>query len=356
MNQDNLSAIVADIGPLAIERLAGKTVFLTGSGGFLGQSIVQTIDWLNAFMVEDKTPIRLIALDAIEANQVHRDLLLRPERVEFINNDLSFDIGVQEKVDYCIHMAGIASPYWYQKMPLKTFDVSVEGSRKVLELAKRNNARYLFTSSSEVYQAPPADQIPTPETYVGAIPLDSVRSAYDIGKAAGEALTHIYHREFGLETIIIRIFNSFSEGMKEKDHRILPRLGSAFKAGRPLRIFASKADPSQLPTRTYCPAANTIVGAFRALLLGVPGEVYNIGVSSPEITVMELAQRAANILGRAVNYELVESPNAYTTEPMRRCPSIEKARAVLGYKPIVDLDAGLYRFLTWAMKEYSGSL
>ena len=336
--------------------LADKTVLLTGSGGFLGRYIVYVIDHLNATRLLTR-PCSLIGLDAITANQPARDALQRPECAFFINHDLKLDIGLETRIDFAIHAAGIASPHWYQQYPLETIDVAVGGSRKVLEIAKRDGARYLFLSSSEVYQT--ATEVPTPESYVGAIPTTTARSSYDVSKAMGETLAYVYWQKFGLHTNTVRIFNSFGPGLRETDHRILPRLASAIKAGHPLCIFTPKAlprlDPEAfLPTRTYCYAANTVLGLFLALLRGRAWEVYNIGVDTPEINVAELCRRAARVLARSVPYELIESPAVYSTEPMRRCPNIAKASTQLGYEPIVDINEGLRCFFDWALRTYTG--
>lgn len=332
--------------PSVIDELRGKTILLTGSGGFLGRKLVRVIDLLNA---EVGTCIRLIALDAIMENMVTRESLKLPKFIDFVNHDLSMGIGVATKLDYVIHAAGIASPYWYQKDPLKTFDVALKGTRMCLELAQKNNARFLFTSTSEVYQTPDEANVPTSESYVGAIPLRAPRSCYDMSKAAAETLTHIFQGD-GVDTVTVRIFNSFGPALRETDYRIMAKLGSAMRSGQPLRIFIRG---EMAPTRTYCYAVNTVLGILLALVRGASGGVYNIGADTPEISVWGLVARAQR-LGFPVTAEVVEPPAVYVAEPQRRCPDITHARNDLGYELAVDLDDGLTRFLHWCTAHYTG--
>jgi UDP-glucuronate decarboxylase len=240
----------------------------------------------------------------------------------------------------------------YKKFPLLTIEVAVDGSRRLLEVAHEYGAKYLFTSTSEVLQTPPPECIPTNERYVGAIPTMTDRAPYDVSKALGETLTFTYWRQHGLHAINVRLFNSFGAGMAEKDQRILPRLASSIVAKRALTVYGH--DERTLPTRTYCPAANTAYGILLALVKGKPAGLYHIGAPNPEITVPELCKLAARVLGREVPYQLMPPPDVYETEPRRRCPDIGLAQRELGYELVVPLEDGLKSFLSWALSVYTG--
>lgn len=327
-------------------KLSGKTVFWTGTNGFLGRWVLRVIAQLNKSVLE--APCRLIAVDLAMPSAEERESVNDDDHITYLAHDLTQRAALQSTpLDYVVHMAGIASPHHYKKRPLETIDVALEGSRGALENAKHHNARYLFCSSSEVYQT--ADVTPTPETYIGAIPSDSSRSCYDVSKLMGETLAHVYHTQFGLDTGSIRIFNSMGPGIAESDHRILPRIASSVVRRKKLQVFSNGV----LPSRTYCPVANTVAGMFLALLNGRPDAIYNIGMDKPELTVVELIARIESATGITVDWELVPAPEVYTTEPLRRCPEISKARAELGYDPAVTLDEGLRAFFDWALPEYA---
>ena len=195
-----------------------------------------------------------------------------------------------------------------------------------------------------------ASIVPTPESYVGAIPSFNDRSCYDVSKLLGETLAYEYSKQ-GVDTVVVRIFNSFAAGMSEKDRRILPLIASALKADRAITIF--KRAGRSLPKRTYTPVANTLLGVLTVLLKGRSGDVYNIGLDSPEIDVVELCARIGAVMGREVKLNFEPPPEHYETEPLRRCPDISKLKS-LGWRPVVDLDEGLRRFMSWAAGAYTG--
>ena len=326
-------------------KLARKRLLWTGTNGFLGRLVLRVITHLNRKVLT--TPCKLTAVDVACPSLEERASVLDCENITYHAHDLTRRLeAFDESFDYVVHMAGIASPHHYKKKPLETIDVALEGSRGALEIAKRHKARYLFCSSSEVYQT--ALVTPTPETYVGAIPSDSSRSCYDVSKLMGETLAHVYHTQFDVNTGTIRIFNSMGPGLAEGDHRILARIASSVVRHKKLQVFSNGV----LPSRTYCPVANTVTGMFLALLNGKPAAIYNIGMDSPELTVVELIARIKSATGITVDWEIVAAPEVYTTEPLRRCPDISKARKELGYEPKVTLDEGLRSFFDWALREY----
>ncbi|AGX88156.1 NAD-dependent epimerase/dehydratase family protein [Candidatus Symbiobacter mobilis] len=338
-----IDRILAMLGEDA-QRLAGKTLLWTGTNGFLGRWVVRVIERLNEGVLH--RPCKLIAVDMALPDPASPETVTHSS-ILYHAHDLTQRLWpVVEPLDYVVHMAGIASPFHYRQRPLQTIDVALEGSRSALEIARHHNARYLFCSSSEVYQT--ATVTPTPETYIGAIASNNDRSSYDVSKLMGETFAHVYHTQFGVNTGVIRIFNSFGPGLVENDHRILPRIASALVHGRPLQVYTS----GQLPSRTYCPAVNTVAGMFLALLKGKPDETYNIGMDSPEQTVVELIERISGLLGEPIPHQIVPAPDVYVTEPQRRCPDISKARRELGYELGMTLNEGLLSFFHWACVAY----
>ena len=207
IQQYRFDLVVKMIGPSA-QKLSGKTLLWTGTNGFLGTWVVGLIGYLNEHTLS--VPCRLIAVDL----RIPEDKVVEtygPLNIEFRAHDLTTKLWpVAEKIDYVVHMAGIASPHHYKKRPLETIDVCLEGVRSALEIARHSGSKFMFTSSSEVYQT--ADVIPTPETYVGAIASNNERSCYDVSKLMGENLTYVYAKSLGIDAVTTRIFNSFGPG------------------------------------------------------------------------------------------------------------------------------------------------
>jgi UDP-glucuronate decarboxylase len=329
-----------------VTKLSGKTILWTGTGGFLGQWVVRVVKFLNENILEKKCKVLAYDMRLPEESVLKE---FSGSGIAFRSHDLTTKLWpVGESVDFVVHMAGIASPYHYKRRPLETIDVAIEGVRSTLEIARHHGAKFLFTSSSEVYQT--ANVIPTPESFVGAIASNNERSCYDVSKLMAENLTYVYAKNLGVDASTIRIFNSFGPGISEGDARILPKIASALVGGFPVRVFRGVT----LPTRTYCPAANTVAGMFLALLNGKAGEIYNIGVDSPEISVLDLITRINDACGLDIPFEVVEPEEVYLDEPLRRCPDISKAKLELNYSPSVSLDDGLRSFFSWALANYSG--
>lgn len=341
----NLKAVVDIIGDDA-QKLSGKTILWTGTSGFLGQWVIRIIKYLNEFILQ--TPCKLLAFDMLIPKKTQVDEYM-DYGIYFHSHDLTKKLPIpEEKIDYVVHMAGIASPTHYKVNPLKTIDVALEGVRSTLDISKFNNSKFLFTSSSEVYQT--ATILPTPETYVGAIASNNERSCYDVSKLMAENYVYVYSRNYGVNACSVRIFNSFGPGISENDSRILPRIASAAKTGKILSIYKRKV----LPSRTYCPTANTIGGVFKALLNGKKSEIYNIGMDKPEVSVDKLIDLVNKTVNLNVKYEFVEPTSVYVDEPLRRCPDITKAVNEIGYIPKVTLKKGIEDFFGWTDMVYTG--
>ncbi|MDH5747899.1 MAG: NAD-dependent epimerase/dehydratase family protein [Rhodospirillales bacterium] len=334
----------------AATAFSGKTVVLTGGRGFLGRYFMDIFARLNETVLAD--PCTLIVLDnLITAGKEGADIPEMPH-VRFLQHNVSQPLELDEKVDFVIHAAGIASPFYYRAYPLQTLEVATIGTRNMLELAQRNQARFTFFSSSEIYGDPDQKHVPTPESYRGNVSCQGPRACYDESKRVGETLCYIFHENHGTATNTIRPFNVYGPGMQETDYRVLPNFASHIKAGTALNVYGSGSQ-----TRTFCYITDAMVGFLLVILRGVPGEAYNIGNPKPEISMLDLIARIENVLARKIEHNVIEYPDSYPAdEPLRRCPDIRKARLQIEFEPAVDLDEGLRRFFTWSDAAYSGDV
>jgi len=329
-------------------KLSGKTILLTGGRGFLGRYFTEIFSFLNESVLEE--PVKLVILDNLITAGKDGSIIPTIEHMSFFEHDVTQPYDWDGPLDYIIHAAGIASPYYYKLHPLETLEVAVNGTKHMLELAKRKDARLVFFSSSEIYGDPDPLNVPTDEEYRGNVACFGSRACYDESKRVGETLCSIFNDIYDVSTGIIRPFNVYGPGMQESDYRVLPNFANRIKAGLPLNVYGSGNQ-----TRTYCYITDAMVGFLLVLLKGGPGEVYNIGNPEPEISVLDLAKQIEALLGDKVEYNTVAYPDSYPPdEPNRRCPNIQKARQHINYEPAVSLEDGLSRFLTWTDKTYDG--
>jgi len=349
------SQIISEIGARVAKRLGesarkfeGKTVLITGANGFLGQYFLEAFIYLNHSFL--KSPCEIVAADSHITNTTTNDSLgALPYR--FLLHDVSKPFPVEEKPDYILHAAGIASPMYYRRFPLETIDVATLGTRSMLDLARKSKSLGLvYFSSSEIYGDPDPAHVPTAEDYNGNVSSIGPRACYDESKRLGETLCSVYHKHFGTRVMIVRPFNVYGPGMKEADYRVLPNFANSIKAGKPLTVYGSG-----LQTRTFCFVEDAILGFLQVLLLGRSGEAYNIGNPAPEISMRGLVELITKISPRPVKSIFMEYPESYPAgEPMRRCPDIAKAAKDVGYAPGVDLEDGLRTFLHWTEHAYTG--
>jgi len=341
---EDIAAIAKGLGSDA-KKLAGKTVFLSGGGGFLGKYIVGTLCYLNDHVLS--TPCRIISVDNFitGAPHPHFNYKGRDDVLE-VWGDITYPLPVREPIHYIIHAAGLASPVYYKKYPLETIESAVTGAKNLLELAKRNKEHFegfMFFSSSEIYGDPDPSAVPTPETYHGYVSSVGPRSCYDESKRLGETITVIYHEQFGIPGKIVRPFNVFGPGMGHNDRRVLPMY--AYRALNK-EIIPVHGDGHQ--TRTFCYITDAITGFLKVLLVGKPGQAYNIGNPDNEISMRNLAKLFVEIEGHGAKYEMIPYPSNYPAgEPQRRCPDITKAKKELKYNSSMSLEQGLKRFVEW---------
>lgn len=345
--ESDIKEIIEKLGP-SVQLFSGKTVVLTGSEGFLGLYFSAMFQMLSDTVLEQ--PVKVLAFDNFVSSAVSKQEMPEYSCIAFQDHNIIMPIPVAEKVDFVIHLAGIASPVWYRLKPLETLDVATTGTRNALDLAKANDARMLHFSSSEIYGDPSTHHVPTSENYHGNVSCRGPRACYDEGKRMGETLCDIYHDHFGVDVIVVRPFNVYGPGLGERDYRVLPTFASRLKSGTPLQVYGSGKQ-----TRTFCYIVDAIYGFTQALLSGAPGEAYNIGNPNPEVSIAELAHTVNKLTDIPVHI-IDDYPDGYpSNEPQRRCPDISKAHLHFEFKPTISLKEGLVRFFRWTDQAYDGT-
>jgi len=329
------------------KKLEGSTVLISGGAGFLGSYFIAVIDRLNK--TSFKKPCKVISIDNFITGK-KRTLFgeFNKEHITYITQDIKKPLVLDQKITYIIHAAGIASPVYYNKYPLETIDVAVDGTRNLLEYARSKKVKsFLFFSSSEVYGNPDSKFIPTPETYNGSVSPIGPRSCYDESKRLGETICMTYHRSFETPIKIVRPFNIYGPGMYPDDYRVIPNFISKVLANKPLQVYDKGKQ-----TRTFCYISDAIAGFLKVLLSNKNGHVFNIGNDAPEISMVDLANMISkNFPGSKVSVR--PHPKNYPPEETdRRCPDITKAQKYLDYHPTVGLPKGLKRVITWYKSEF----
>lgn len=343
----NLSTIVNEIKKEALA-LEGKTILISGGSGFIGSYINAVLYLLNKKVFKNKC--KVISIDNyITGSRKNFLLNIKDKNFQFLDGDIRLPIITNEKVDYIIHAAGLASPFYYKKYPLETIESAILGAKNLLELARITKAEsFLFFSSSEIYGDPDPNSVPTPETYAGHVSSVGPRACYDESKRLTETLCITYHQIYNVPIKIVRPFNIYGPGMKHIDYRVVPTFIYNGLRGKNLPVH-----DKGIQTRTFCYITDAIVAIFKVLISGRTGEVYNIGNEKPEIGMFELAQIVAEMLNNGVKPRKKNYPHNYPAgEPQRRCPDLSKIRLELNYEPKVDLKNGLKQTIQWFKEEY----
>ena len=336
-------------------RMAGKRLLITGGAGFLGYYLVQSALHFNSTRSPGQ-PIRVTVWDSfIRGTPSWLTALAGTPHLTVERRDLIEPLPQpMPDFEWIIHAAGIASPPFYRKYPLKTIDANINGLRNLLEYSVAQAAKgkpvegFLFYSSSEIYGDPTPDWIPTPEHYRGLVSCTGPRACYDESKRFGETLCVVFAQQHGVPTKIARPFNNYGPGLKITDRRVISDFAREVFAGRDLIMYSDGK-----PTRTFCYSADSITGYYKVLVKGHAGESYNVGTEKPEISMAELAQKVIAISSDLFDYrgKLVHMPNPeadyLVDNPNRRCPNIDKGRAHLGYDPTILVDEGLRRSMIW---------
>jgi dTDP-glucose 4,6-dehydratase len=299
------------------------TSLVTGGAGFLGSHLCERL------LSEGH---RVLALDnLITGNRTNVAGLESRADFRFILHDISRPIEIDEPIDNVLHFASPASPIDYLELPIQTLKVGSLGTHNSLGVAKSKRATFLLASTSEVYGDPLVH--PQPESYWGNVNPVGPRGVYDEAKRFAEAITMAYHRYHGLDTRIVRIFNTYGPRMRPNDGRVVPAFIQQALRGEPLSVFG---DGEQ--TRSFCYVDDLVDGIYRLLMSGIHDPV-NIG-NPHEMTIRQFADRILHLTGS--NSPLTFKPLP-VDDPKTRQPDITTARGKLGWEPKVALDAGLTR-------------
>jgi dTDP-glucose 4,6-dehydratase len=308
-----------------------KRILITGAAGFLGSHLC------DRFLAEG---YEVVGMDNLATGHLRNIEHLFPEQhFTFYHHDITKFVHVPGNIDYILHFASPASPIDYLKMPIQTLKVGALGTHNLLGLAKAKGARILVASTSEVYGDPLVH--PQQEEYWGNVNPIGPRGVYDEAKRFMESITMAYHNFHGVQTRIIRIFNTYGPRMRLDDGRALPTFMSQALAGEPITVFG---DGSQ--TRSFCYVSDLVEGIYRLLLSEYHLPV-NIG-NPAEITLQQFAEEVQALTGTssAISYEPLPQD-----DPKQRQPDITKAREILGWEPKVERGEGLKRTLAYFQEQ-----
>ncbi|RKY92296.1 SDR family NAD-dependent epimerase/dehydratase [candidate division KSB1 bacterium] len=299
---------------------------ITGGAGFLGSHLCEYL--LNKGH-------QVICMDNLLTGNIANIEHLQGENFKFIKHDVTEYIFIAGEIDYILHFASPASPIDYMQLPIQTLKVGSMGTHKALGLAKEKKATFLLASTSEVYGDPLVH--PQPEEYWGNVNPVGPRGVYDEAKRFAEALTMAYHRIHGINTKIVRIFNTFGPRMRLKDGRAIPAFISQALMNKPLTVFG---DGSQ--TRSFCYVDDTIEGIYR-LLISDYNQPVNIG-NPHEMTLLEMAQKIIELTNSQSSIEFHPLP---VDDPKVRQPDISLAKRILNWEAKIPVEEGLRRTINW---------
>ena len=300
------------------------TAVVTGGAGFLGSHLCEYLLGKG---------YRVLCVDNLESSSLENLEHLRDDAFAFLNHDMVDHLEVDEPVDVVYHLAALASPIDYLRQPLHSLKVGSYGTHNALGLAKVKRARFLLASTSEVYGDPQVH--PQPETYWGHVNPIGPRGVYDEAKRYAEALTMAYHRQQGVDTAIVRIFNTYGPRMRPHDGRAIPTFIRQALDEKPLTVFGTGSQ-----TRSFCFVDDLVRGLIS---LAESGEHLPVNIGNPtEMTLLELAEAVVRATGSSSPIVFEALP---VDDPQVRQPDITRAQQILGWAPEIELDEGLRRTL-----------
>jgi nucleoside-diphosphate-sugar epimerase len=307
-----------------------KTV-ITGVAGFLGSHLAKEL------LMTDRD---VIGIDNLETGrELNLQGLAGHPRFHFLKMDVTAPAVIElpelEGVQEIYHLASPASPKFYQQKPFETIAVNTIGTHNLLELARKNGAKFLYTSTSEVYGDPEVH--PQPEEYRGNVNTWGPRACYDESKRLGEVLCYEYYTRYGVPVRVVRIFNTYSAGLRNDDGRVISNFVTQALTGQDITVYG---DGRQ--TRSFCYVDDTVRGLMLAMEKDeATGEIVNIG-NPREYTILEVAEMVKRLTGSPSRITFHPLP---PDDPKVRRPVIDKARKLLGWEPEIDLEEGLRRMI-----------
>jgi dTDP-glucose 4,6-dehydratase len=308
-------------------KTSGPLSIVTGAAGFLGSHLT---DLLLA------RGHRVVGIDnLVTGHRANLKHLRGNRRFRFIQHDICEPISIPGRVDFVWHFASPASPIDYLQIPIKTLKVGALGTHKALGLAKRKNARFLVASTSEIYGDPLVH--PQPEEYWGNVNTIGPRGCYDEAKRFAEAITMAYQRQHGVDTRIVRIFNTYGPRMRLNDGRVVPAFVNQALTNQPITIFGKGTQ-----TRSFCYVSDLIEGIYRLMMSDYRLPV-NVG-NPREMTMLQFAKTIIQATGARSKIVFKPLPQ---DDPKQRRPDITKARKLLGWSPQVSLEEGLIQTIAY---------
>lgn len=309
--------------------MSSQRIVITGGAGFLGSHLAEELL---------RRGNEVVVLDNFITGNPDNLAALPQDHLTIIKQDVTTFLAIDGPVDLVLHFASPASPIDYLKLPIQTLKVGSLGTHNALGLAKAKNSRFLLASTSEVYGDPNVH--PQTEDYWGHVNPVGPRGVYDEAKRFAEAMAMAYHRTHGVETRIVRIFNTYGPRMRLHDGRVVPAFIAQALRGEELTVFG---DGRQ--TRSFCFVSDLIEGILRLASSDYSGPV-NIG-NPDEFTILELAEKLSELVGKQLPIKFSELP---TDDPRQRKPDITLAHTLLGWEPKIKLHEGLQRTLDWFSK------
>ena len=319
------------------DELEGKTVLIAGGKGFLGTYFVNVLNYINETL---STPMKIVIIDNLITSKDKKNNL--GPNVTLLKQDISEGFDFPDELHYIIHAASIASPPTYRKFPIKTVDVNYQGTRNLLEIARKKKIKsMLFLSSSEIYGDP--EVVPTPESYQGKVSCTGPRACYDESKRLAETISTLYFQQYKIPVKIARPFNVYGPYLNLNDGRIIPDfMGSAIEKSE----IVIHSDGS--PTRSFCYVSDAIRAFFKLLFSNHDGIICNVG-NDEEISVSGVAEMIQKTIEKPISIKTIKSndPNYTKDNPQRRCPDLSLIKKSVNYTPRINFEEGLKRVYNW---------
>lgn len=335
------------VDPLAdcVEPLAGRTVLVTGAAGFLGGYLADALAFLNELRPPEKRWRLLLLARSLDKVRKRLGHLQGLDSIRFLVQDVAESVPGNERVDYVLHAASAASPRSYLRDPIDCLDTNLQGTRRLLGRAVRDETRgFLYFSTSEVYGNVDPDQVPTPETYVGRVDPTHPRACYIEAKRAAEAYCMAFFRTKEVPVRIVRPFHFHGPGLDLHDGRIVTELIRMGLEGYPIELKSAGT-----AIRTYGYVLDAAIGSLQVLIKAPPGEAYNLGTSFGETSIHDLARIIAKQFGQTKPVKTNADPSSAEIQgsPDRACPDLSKLKAATGFRPRISLAEGLKRSIAW---------
>jgi nucleoside-diphosphate-sugar epimerase len=306
-------------------------VLVTGGAGFIGSHLVESLIKNN----------RVICVDNLSSGDCRNvEHLMSNPNFEFIEHDIKKPLDLKEKIDQIYHLASRASPVDFEKYPIEILLTNSSGTCNMLDLARKNEAKFLFASTSEVYGDP--KEHPQSEGYYGNVNCVGPRSCYDESKRFGESMVMAFHKEHDMDVRIARIFNTFGPKMRPNDGRVIPNFVTQALNNKPITVYG---DGRQ--TRSFCYISDLVGGLIKLMNSKCSGPI-NLG-NPNEIRILDLAKLVKKLTGS--KSEIVFKPLP-KDDPVRRRPDIRKAKERLGWEPKIAFEEGLKKTIEWFRGSY----